>query len=162
MTTRFATLAATAALAAVATPALAQSGAGGRTIAFREVEKGSTFKFVDQAPRTTVGKHGPGRFSPGDALVFTTPLADTRGRIGRLRALCTATRSSRRFEKAAFLCTGAIILRYGTLFVDVANVGGSVTRGAVVGGTGAYAGARGTFVSREGKTGSKDVVTLLP
>ena len=35
------------------------------------------------------------------------------------------------------------------------------TTGAVTGGTGAYANARGVFVSVEGRSGSQDTITLV-
>ena len=37
----------------------------------------------------------------------------------------------------------------------------ATTNGAITGVTGTYAGARGSFVSVEGKGGSKDTITLL-
>ena len=59
-------------------------------------------------------------------------------------------------------CTGAFVTNKGTLFIDAVDLGAKVTEGAVVGGTGAYVGARGTFTSTSTKTGGNDVVNLLP
>jgi hypothetical protein len=42
------------------------------------------------------------------------------------------------------------------------DAGGDVTSGAVVGGTGLYAGSRGTFMSATTKSGANDEVDLLP
>ena len=50
----------------------------------------------------------------------------------------------------------------GTIFVETVNSAAKQTTGAVTGGTGAYVGARGTFTSTTTKTGSNDVVNLLP
>ncbi len=161
MSPRLAVLSAAAVTAALpASPALAQSG--GQTLRFREVEKGSHFKFVDAAPTTKFGKEGPKFVSAGDQFVFSSPLANATGRIGELRATCVATVSSRSFTKAHFFCTGAFRLRTGTLFLSVTFGGEKVTKGAVTGGTGAYTGARGSFTSTDTKTTTNDVVTLLP
>jgi hypothetical protein len=46
--------------------------------------------------------------------------------------------------------------------VERVDAGAKTTNGAVVGGIGAYAGARGTFTSTNTRTGSNDVVNLLP
>jgi hypothetical protein len=48
------------------------------------------------------------------------------------------------------------------LFVQAVDAGGDVTSGAVVGGTGLYAGSRGTFMSATTKSGANDEVDLLP
>ena len=55
----------------------------------------------------------------------------------------------------------ALVLRDGTIFLNVAEGGNNVS-GAVAGGTGAYANARGTFQTTNTKSGSNDVVTLEP
>ena len=39
--------------------------------------------------------------------------------------------------------------------------GRETTTGAVIGGTGAYAGARGVLVSRSGRGGADDTITLI-
>jgi len=44
--------------------------------------------------------------------------------------------------------------------VSSANLDAKTTRGVIIGGTGAYAGARGTFTSVTTKTGANDTVTL--
>ncbi len=165
MSPRLAALSAAAVTAAVAaSPALAQSPAG-QTIKFRELNKGSHFRFIDNAPRTKFAKQEPKSLSAGDQFVFGAPLADATGRIGDVRVTCAATKDSKTFENAHLLCTGAFVLRAGTLFIAVAATRNTVTTGAVTGGTGAYVGARGSFTSTDTKTaGAKanDVVTLVP
>src|SRR5204862_7281741 len=60
--------------AAVAIPALSASGEVVQTISFKEVNKGSTFNYVDNRP---VNKpHKRPTFSPGDEFVFTSPIND--------------------------------------------------------------------------------------
>jgi hypothetical protein len=150
------------AAAAVAIPALNASGDPVQTISFKEVNKGSTFNYVDSPP---VNKsHKRPVFSPGDVFVFADPIVDDKGKDGQLRATCTVTKKSPAsdagFNKAQPICEGALVLRDGTMFVNVAEGGNNVT-GAITGGTGAYANARGTFKSTSTKTGSDDVVTLV-
>ena len=129
-----------------------------RTIVLKELERGSTFKHV----RNTRTRNQRSLLL-GDLIVFTNPLADAAGqRVGRLHATCTATVGNRNFEKATMTCSAAMTLRDGTLMVQAnTSPGSDTTTGAVVGGTGAYAGARGVLVSKQGRSGSDDVITLL-
>jgi hypothetical protein len=134
------------------------------TLTFKEPEKGSTFAFVDSAP-IAKKKHGfPTRFSPGDMVIFTNPL-ETEGKIvGKLRVVCTATTpaSSKNFAAAGFTCTGIAKIPGGTL-VFAAELAEGNTEGAIIGGSGKYAGAHGSFLSKEpkGKGASTVTVTLL-
>jgi hypothetical protein len=130
------------------------------TLTFKEPEKGSTFAFVDNAPKAQ-RKHGfPTKFSPGDEFVFTNPMEMEGKQVGRLRVVCIATSTARKPEAAGFICHGIAKLSNGTL-VFVAMLSEGKTEGAIVGGSGAYAGARGSFVSHEGKGSSTTVVTLI-
>jgi hypothetical protein len=164
---RPATLAALAAAGltsiAVAGPVLARSGASGRTITFREANKGSRFHYIDNPPRNA--KHARPTFSMGDQFVISNPLVNGGGKIGELRAICTITKGGRAPQSNSLnpahpFCTGAFVTKKGTLFVETVAAGAKVTTGAVVGGAGAYAGARGTFTSTTTKSGANDVVKL--
>jgi len=128
------------------------------TILVRELEKGSTFKHV------AITKSASARaLATGDLIVFTNPLADAAGtRAGKLYATCTTTVGNKSFLKATLTCTAVMTLADGSLSVVTNTSPGSAkTTGAVVGGTGAYAGARGTLVSKQGKSGSDDTITLV-
>jgi hypothetical protein len=165
MSPRFTALAAAGiAAAAVATPVLAHSSAAGTTLTFRELNKGSRFGYIDNPPRNR--SHRRPVFSVGDQIVLANPLADASGKIGELRATCAITKKAPASDAGLAnghpFCTGAFVLKAGTLFVATADVGAKATTGAVVGGTGAYVGAHGTFTSTNTKTGSNDVVNLLP
>ncbi len=165
MSSRIIALAAAAlTAAAVATPVLAQSSGGGQTLTFRELDKGSRFQYIDNAPRNK--PHRRPVFSVGDQFVLGNPLADDSGKIGELRATCTLTKkapaNNNGVNQGHPFCTGAFVLKAGTVFVETVDSGAKSTNGAVVGGTGAYAGARGTFTSTNTKTGANDVVNLLP
>jgi hypothetical protein len=141
------------------------AAAGTTTITFKEPEKGSTFNYVDVAP-TAPKKHGfPTAISPGDQLVLTNPLTEGGKTIGKLRARCTATAAAKTtnqdaFVQAHFICEGVFTLPGGTLYANASIVKGE-TEGVVTGGTGKYAGARGTILSKEVKGGSTTTITLL-
>ena len=136
------------------------SAQGSKTLTFKELEKGSTFAFVDNAP--TSNAKGEPSASIGDAIVFTNPLTDRAGkRVGRLFAHCTAVVAARQANKAAFTCEGIMVVDGGTLYVQAfLSKAGATVHGTVTGGTGAYANARGTLVSRPTKAGADDTITL--
>jgi len=133
---------------------------GGRTINL--VTKDFKFKLVDNPPRSRGRRAPPGA---GDQLVLSaTVLNPTGARVGRLHATCAVTVGGRRGRA---VCQGIYDLADGQMHLLVAYTGSADVSGSVVGGTGAYAGARGTFVSKDrpGESGgdpSDDTVTLLP
>jgi hypothetical protein len=139
----------------------ARAGAiGATTLTFKELEKGSTFHFVDNPPEATL-KNGA-LFSPGDMLVSTNPLSMEGRVVGKIRTVCTATGNGTTKNPAAagFYCTGIAKIPGGSLIL-VGEAGEGPGEGAITGGTGIYAGARGTFLSRPGKSSSTTTVTLL-
>src|SRR5256885_16482301 len=150
---RHAAVAAAAAAALLgAAPAVADESP--TTLTFKETNKGSTFKFVDTPPRSRPGHRGP---SAGDVFVIQNPLVTATGaRRGTLRATCTFA-SSR-----AAVCYGVFAFKEGQIaaLVSTRNINQSTTTGIVIGGTGAYAGARGAFTSTTTKTGANDAITL--
>lgn len=130
-----------------------------KTIVFQEPEKGSSFHFVDNAPKTKF-KHGnPATISAGDELIIRNPLTQGGKQIGHLEAVCTATATSKQFEKADFLCQGTFVFGNGTMTAS-ALLGKNV-EGSITGGTGVYANARGTFKAIEKKHTSTVTVTLV-
>jgi hypothetical protein len=140
------------------TPAAARAD---RTLKFIEVSKGSTFFVNDVAPMSP-NPHNPAG-TPGDQFVISNPLASNAGRhLGTLRAICTVTNTVKQLFNAAVICTGAFSFKEGQISVVVTanSISRSTTTGAVVGGTGAYVGARGTFKSVSAKN-NKDTITLL-
>ena len=151
-------LAALTVVVAIAVPAGAQSPT---TLTFRELEKGSTFHIVDVPPRAKGERTPPG---VGDNLIFTNPLTKsaTNG-AGRLHADCRVTQARKKLESVVMLCDAAYAFKNGTIYVSaLIKLGGTRTLGPVVGGTGAYAGARGRFESIEDRGGSTTTITLLP
>jgi hypothetical protein len=94
--------------------------------------------------------NAPAGVSAGDVLIFTERLLDARGRvIGSDAAVCT-----RLFDQRS-LCTGAYTFkRRGQVMVQLIQPGptGTYTQ-AITGGTGRFAGARGTVTVRQGLPG---------
>jgi len=158
MVRRVALLAALASLAAAA-PAAAQS----QTLTVTETARGGTSDVVDHPPKSPSG--GADRqLSKDDTLVITNPLRDTSNRpIGTVRASCAITKAGG-FDKAAADCLGVFQMKAGRLYVTLPlNFAASTSHGTVLGGTGAYAGLRGTWTSVQHRNGSStDTFTLAP
>jgi hypothetical protein len=151
-----------AALLGLAVVVSSATAAGTTTLTFKEPEKGSTFAVVDNAP-TSKKEHGfPIRFSAGDEVIFTNPLEAEGKVVGKIRVVCTATTSasSKNFAAAGFVCSGIAKIPGGTL-VFAAGLAEGNTEGAITGGSGKYAGAHGSFISKEGKGANTVTVTLV-
>lgn len=139
-----------------------------RTIVLYEQDKGSTFRFVDAKPFTRSTKEGPKRISAGDGLVIGSPLTTDMAHTqpaGRLRVHCVAMNRSRRFDRVTFLCDGAYKLQDGTIAISglfKPTQGPQLIKVAVVGGTDAYEGARGSVtIDDSNPEQSKDIIHLL-
>ena len=98
------------------------------------------FHLVDEAPRQTRRQ----AFSPGDTLVTRGPLRSTAGeRVGRAQMLFVVTRASG--QAADTQVSGTLILRDGHIVIEGADTAKEdVDTFAIIGGSGRYAGARGT------------------
>jgi hypothetical protein len=126
------------ALTAVGVAATSHSNA----VTFKLVEKSEAFHFVDNPP--VGGQDQPPTL--GDSFALVSSLWTTKGkRAGTLRATCTVTTGGR---NGASTCYGTFGLKGGQL-AGIATVRGDglTTRIAIVGGTGAYEGARGSVIS---------------
>jgi hypothetical protein len=119
------------------------------------VESGGGVSFVHNSPKA---KH-PDQFSPGDIAIVTRNLSQGGKRVGKLRLACLFTTASSNH------CTGSAALAGGTLEVAGVSNPQPTTQIAITGGTGKYAGARGSGISKD-RAGSGDVadvtITLLP
>jgi hypothetical protein len=125
----------------------ASSGAqapGPQTLVLKEKE--GQFAFIDQKPRSKQG-----RASLGDELIVSNPLFDSANKhVGALQAVCTTVKPGRE-DKAAYLCQGVAHLNTGDILLEAhlkEQIGPVLISGAITGGTGAYANARGTFTSQ--------------
>lgn len=130
-------------------PTLAQ-----KTLKFTERET-DNFSFADNAPKTKVGAEGPQSLSNGDAITFSGDLLDGSGKArGELDTSCAVTRPGG-FDKSHLHCTGTATIPAGTLTLARGGrvFAGVDARGAILGGSGAYAGATGDFIEGEENAG---------
>ena len=140
---------------------------GGRTLEL--VTKNFSFKVVDNPPRSR-SRNGEPVFGAGDAFAISALVTNRAGaRRGRFDGACTITKGGRR---GSAVCQGVYALAEGEIhllarfsFADEGDDGD--VAGSIVGGTRAYAGARGTFTTKDrpGEAGgdpSDDTLTLLP
>lgn len=130
-----------------------------RTLTLKETTKGETFAHI----RNTKGA-GRQSMLTGDLIVFTNPVVDAAGKkVGRLAASCTAVLGNKNFLKAKMACDVTYLLTDGVIYAtSTFAVSEPSVAFAVVGGTGAYANARGTGTSTENKDGSAvDTLTLV-
>ena len=126
-----------------------------KTLTFTERETDNNFGFTDNAPKTKIGDEGPERLSNGDAFTFSGDLLDGSGKDrGELDTSCAVTRPGG-FDEAHLQCTATATVPGGT--ITLARGGrvfaGADPRGAVLGGTGTYAGATGDFTEGEESAG---------
>jgi hypothetical protein len=140
---------------------------GPTTVSFFEPANGGTFKIVDNAPRSPVKnpESRKYRFSVGDELLFTQALFNQKGgtRVGTLYGDFKVV-SGKTF--ASLVVHGDVVYVLNNGDEIVAHGVASLTKDArvpVVGGTGAYNGARGTLLSHNNPDDStQDTLTLLP
>jgi hypothetical protein len=129
------------------------------------VTKNCTHTTIDVPPRMRGRNSPPGA---GDGTAGSCRLLDTAGaRAGTLDVACLFPRGIGRTGGAG-ICHGTYALAGGDIHVVVRAHSEDVS-GAIVGGTGSYIGARGTFTSIERRgdqerTGSPkdDTIVLLP
>jgi len=148
--------------AAVVATTLLVATASGRSSAgttFHLIEKDQAFHYVDNPPVSS------GHIaSLGDLFTFKSALLSKAMKpSGMLVVSCTVTSGGR---TATDTCFGTFMLKSGEL-VAVASVRGDhkVTHIAIVGGTGAYVGARGEVISvsrGENSNLTDDTIHLLP
>jgi hypothetical protein len=131
--------AAAAAAAALATTSPANP-AGPPTGELHLVGRPGSVTLVDNPPRQHGRHHPPSR---GDGFVMTETVFDPASgdRIGRTQTACTVIDA----RHGRLQCTGTIVLPQG----EIAVQGDGQPPFAVTGGTGAFAGARGTLDGSE-------------
>jgi len=125
------------------------------------VEKDAGGNFVDNKPYAKAGSQAA---SIGDMFVFSsTLLTRSNKRAGALYGSCIAATAG---KNPTFECTGTFTLAGGQLELQtITRETDKTTHIGIVGGTGAYEGARGsiTSVSRgENSPYTDDTVHLLP
>ncbi len=120
------------------------------TLNFTESDKESNF--------TPIGDTTENSTPPGSGFALSIPLQDSsKNTVGELNAVCIATQPGQRLNGT---CTGTADVPDGQLAINVGGeVGGDVS-GAIVGGTGKYEGATGTFTSKSSGEGSEDAFNI--
>jgi hypothetical protein len=104
-------------------------------------ESGKSFGAIGNPTRKGVG--------PGSGFAFSSPLQNsTKETVGELNAFCIATAPSPG-ESLHGTCSGTAAVPGGSFALNVGgkSIGNDIT-GAIVGGTGKYNGALGTFASK--------------
>jgi hypothetical protein len=125
-----------------------------RTIVLHEHGEGAV-SFVDAPPRAKVKGEGPSRYSRGDQLVSLQPLAED----GTLHLTCTTTRAGK-ITRLVLSCRAVSRLPDGDIVAEgLFSPAAASSTLAVTGGTGDYAGARGTLV-HAGDDDATDTITL--
>jgi hypothetical protein len=154
-----------AAAAAIAVPSGSAQGPGATTLSFYEPDAQSTFKIIDNPPKTFGSRPGPkSRFSIGDQLAISSALYDKKGgtRQGRLYASGTIVKGGT-FDTAALAASGAFVLNDGSQIAVQGYLSFSKDSTiSIVGGTGRFEGARGHDFTTSSSNSSTDTLTLLP
>jgi hypothetical protein len=154
-----------AAAAAIAVPSGSAQAPGATTLSFYEPDAQSTFKIVDNAPKTFGSHPGPkSRFTVGDELALSSALYDKKGgtRQGRLYAHGTIVKGGT-FDTAALEASGTFVLTDGSQIAVQGYLSFSKDSTiSVVGGTGRFEGARGHDLATSSSNSSADTLTLLP
>jgi len=154
--TAAAALVLSAAAATTAVLVVVDGGQAQQPAAQTLVLKNSAMKVADvDLPPLVRSKRSPE--TPGDEVIVTSRVAGAAS--GSRYLLCAAAKQGASIETALYSCQVTYMLANGTITAaGVARIGasGPVTV-AVTGGTGAYAGARGTLTSQSGS----DTLTLL-
>ncbi|MEK6251407.1 MAG: hypothetical protein AABM43_05600 [Actinomycetota bacterium] len=123
-----------------------------QTLNFTESDKGAHF-----AP---IGNGSEKSTPPGSGFALSIPLQDSSKKtVGELNAVCIATQPSPG-QRLKGTCSGTADVPDGQLGLNVGGQVGDNVSGAIVGGTGKYAGATGTFTSKSSGEGSKDTFNI--
>jgi hypothetical protein len=151
-------LAAASAVALLAVLVAGCSGGAGtaltkQTPTFSERQNDESASFVDNPPKSSAARGDEPKLSPSDQLTFTADMLDRSGKdVGNLDASCIVTATSTEsFDDSHAQCVGTADIPGGSLTLAVGGkaLGAGTTRGAIVGGTGDYAGATGSFTSSD-------------
>jgi hypothetical protein len=115
----------------------------GETLTFSELDSESRF--------AQIGKYPPRRNPPpGSGFSLSIPLQESSGTntVGEINAVCIATRPGPQEPNLQGTCSGMADVPDGQLALSVGGEIAQDVTGAIVGGTGKYEGATGTFTSK--------------
>jgi hypothetical protein len=142
------------AVSAVLILGLSACGGGGYdTKTVKTTEKDTNeFGFADAAPKAKITKQGPDKLTAADSLAFRELLVQGSKQVGELDVHCAVVHRGT-FDTAKTQCDATATLPGGTLALSAASTFGKDVNGAIVGGTGDYKGAGGTFTSQNNPNG---------
>jgi hypothetical protein len=124
----------------------------GQTLTFTARDEPGNFALDDLGAKST---HGP---DLGDVLAFTQTLAAVGKTVGAVHLAAIGVDHRRHLTQA----TGTVVLPHGSIAVAGVVPQSHLFTLAVVGGTGAYVGARGTITVRTPVHTSTVTIVLLP
>lgn len=111
---------------------------------------------------TPIGNTSERSTQPGGGFVLAIPLEDDSGSAaGELHAVCIATKEDTG-NALPGTCSGTADLPDGQLAINVGGEVGESASGSIVGGSGDYAGATGTFESTSGNPSTDTFTFTLP
>jgi hypothetical protein len=139
-----------AAAALVSGVGASSGGASSGVASLRFYERPGPTAIVDNAPK---GK----KASRGDIIVYANPVFDRQGtQVGTDHGVCTVLNTSQT------QCDATLALPKGQIVTHGLQSAKTSFEVAVIGGTGAYAGARGTMTTHPIKEGGSTIlITLL-
>ena len=142
-------------VAVVSSGVAEQPGPPAGTLDLVQLNRESSFKFIDNPPRGGEDQEP----SPGDMAIIGATLRDTSNRrAGRLHVVFTRLEGRRKYVDsvdATFRVEG------GYIVVGGISHGGRTDDAAITGGTGRYAGARGTLRITETRQGARFRFTFM-
>lgn len=125
------------------------------TLELVQLSRETRFKFVDNPPRSG----DPARPSRGDFAIITARLRDTANRrVGKLYVVFMRLAGKRRHVDQV---RATFVLRDGHIVIEGISRGGRTDNAAVTGGTGRYAGARGTLRVTQERRGARYRFTFI-
>jgi hypothetical protein len=124
-----------------------------------------TLKLTEPGGNTSsfgvIGKASEKGISPGNGLAFSSPLQNSEKKtVGEINAFCIATQPSG--ENLNGTCSATATVPGGTFALNLGgkSIGNGTHNGAIVGGTGKYNGALGTFSSAKNGGGEHPSETV--
>jgi hypothetical protein len=124
------------------------------TLNFTELDKDSQFNPIGNAPENRTPP-------PGSGFALSIPLRDSSNKtVGEINAICISTKTSPPRGNLEGTCSGTADVPDGQLAINVGGEVGDNVSGAIVGGTGKYEGATGTFTSKSSGEGSQDTFNI--
>ncbi|MEK6271425.1 MAG: hypothetical protein AABM42_02100 [Actinomycetota bacterium] len=124
------------------------------TLNFTELDKSSHFALIGNAAENRTPP-------PGSGFALSIPHQDSSKKtVGEINAICISTKPSPPGGDLEGTCSGTADVPDGQLAINVGGEVGYNVSSAIVGGTGKYEGAAGTFTSKSSGEGSKDTFNI--